>query len=244
MERYLKARGYEAEVLNTGVSGFSTAEQLAFFENEGIKYDPDFVVVGFYANDFEDNIKAGLFRLNESGALSIEKTEHIPGVKIQNAIYSVPMVGWLGENSYFYSVLFNTTWQYFKTKLAKDAAESIVEYAIPTSDEKSSYEIELTVALLDRLYRFCSERDIQLIIIDIPVVSGKSSFPLAVKGRVQEFSDAYVDSEAILAEYVRAAELHRPNGHQHISEFTHSILGVNAAGQIDSWLKASKAGTR
>jgi hypothetical protein len=238
MERYLNARGYETEVLNTGVSGFSTAEQLAFFENEGIKYDPDFVVVGFYANDFEDNIKAGLFRLNESGALSVEKTEHIPGVKIQNAIYSVPMVAWLGENSYFYSVLFNATWQYFKTKLAEDAAEAVVEYAIPTTEEKSGYEVELSVALLDRLHRFCGDRGIWLIILDIPTLSGESSFPPAIKDKIHELSDGYVDSSALLAEYVNVAELHRPNGHRHISEFTHAILGVNAAGQIDSWLKA------
>ena len=174
IERYLNAReAIKAEVLNTGVSGFSTAEQLAFLENEGIKYDPDFVVVGFYANDFEDNIKAGLFRLDESGALSVEKTEHIPGVKIQNAIYSVPMVAWLGENSYFYSVLFNATWQFFKAKLAEDAAEAAIEYAIPTSDEHSDYEIELTAALLNRLHRICSERGIRLIVLDIPTIVGR-----------------------------------------------------------------------
>jgi hypothetical protein len=238
IEHYLDVKGYKTEVLNTGVSGFSTAEELAFFENEGIKYDPDFVVVGFYANDFEDNIKAGLYSLNEDGVLSVAKTEHIPGVKIQNAIYSVPMVAWLGENSYFYSVLFNTTWQYFKIKLAKDAAEAVVEYAIPTTEENSTYEIELSVALLDRLHRFCDARGIRLIILDIPKLSGESSFPPAIKDKIHELSDGYVDSSALLAEYVNVAELHRPNGHRHISEFTHAILGVNAAGQIESWLKA------
>lgn len=236
MERYLNERGYKAEVLNTGVSGFSTAEQLAFLENEGVKYDPDFVVVGFYANDFEDNIKAGLFRLDENGALSVEKTEHIPGVKIQNAIYSVPMVAWLGENSYFYSVLFNATWQFFKAKLAEDAAEATIEYAIPTSDEHSDYEIELAAALLGRLHRFCNERDIRLVILDIPQVTGDSSFPHVLKARIDQLSDAYVDSSALLAEYQGVAELHLPHGSQHISEFSHVTLGVDAARQIAVWL--------
>ena len=101
VERYLNARGYQVEVLNAGVSGFSTAEELLFLENEGFKYQPDVVIVGFNANDLEDNIKAELFRLNEDGSLSIAKKEHLPGVRIQNLIYSLPMVAWLSENSYF-----------------------------------------------------------------------------------------------------------------------------------------------
>jgi hypothetical protein len=241
IEHYLDVKGYETEVLNTGVSGFSTAEELAFFENEGIKYDPDFVVVGFYANDFEDNIKAGLYSLSGDGVLSVAKTEHIPGVKIQNAIYSVPMVAWLGENSYFYSVLFNATWQFFKAKLAEDAAEAAIEYAIPTSDEHSNYEIELAAALLDRLHRFCKEHDIRLVILDIPQVTGESSFPHVLKARIDELSDAYVNSSALLAEYQGVAELHLPHGSQHISEFSHTILGVSAAKQIDSWLRMEKS---
>ena len=99
--------GYNAQVINTGVSGFGTAEALLFLENEGIKYRPDAVVLGFYANDFVDNVKAGFFRLNPDGSLSIEKKQHIPGVRVQNLIYSLPLVPWLSEHSYFYSLLFN-----------------------------------------------------------------------------------------------------------------------------------------
>ncbi len=115
IEKFLRAHGFEAQVLNSGVSGFSTAEELVFLENEGIRYEPDFVVLGFFANDFEDNLKAGLFRLHEDGTLSVEKTEHVPGVGIQKLIDALPMMQWLGENSYFYSLLFNTVWEYFKS---------------------------------------------------------------------------------------------------------------------------------
>src|SRR3954451_15931747 len=47
LERYLTSRGVRAEVLNTGVSGFSTAEEVVFLENEGYRYQPDVVVLGF-----------------------------------------------------------------------------------------------------------------------------------------------------------------------------------------------------
>ena len=99
IEKYLKAHGHNTEVINTGISGFSTGEELLFLENEGIKYKPDFVVLGFFANDFQDNIKAGFFKLDEHGNLLIQKKQHIPGVRVQNIIYKLPFVKWLGEKA-------------------------------------------------------------------------------------------------------------------------------------------------
>ena len=55
-----------------------------FSKNEGFKYHPDVVVLGFFANDFEDNLKAGLFELDDQSRLVELKHEHIPGVRIQN----------------------------------------------------------------------------------------------------------------------------------------------------------------
>ena len=40
-ERYLKAHGLDAEVINAGVSGFGTAEEAVFLEQEALKYHPD-----------------------------------------------------------------------------------------------------------------------------------------------------------------------------------------------------------
>jgi hypothetical protein len=60
IERHLESKGVNAQVLNTGISGFSTAEELAFLENEGIRYEPDIVVLAFFGNDLADNIKSGL----------------------------------------------------------------------------------------------------------------------------------------------------------------------------------------
>ena len=81
IESSLKSYAIEAQALNTGISGFGTAEQLVFLENEGIKYEPDFVVVGFYGNDFENNVTTSLFRL-ENGVLTVGRTAHTPGIRI------------------------------------------------------------------------------------------------------------------------------------------------------------------
>jgi lysophospholipase L1-like esterase len=45
----------DVEVVNAGVSGYSTDQELLWFQNEGIKYDVDLVVLVFAGNDIGDN---------------------------------------------------------------------------------------------------------------------------------------------------------------------------------------------
>lgn len=236
VEKYFLKADVEIEVLNTGVSGFSTAEELIFLENEGIKYDPDIVILGFSGNDLEDNIKAGLFGLDRDNNLVIEKREHIPGVRIQNFIYSLPGVRWLGGNSYFYSLLFNATWEHFKEKLAGTRSENIVEYTVATQTTFSDFQITLASQILKRMYEFCTENNIKLVIIDIPATNYNdeifSSFPSSLLPAALAYSDAYVDGASLLEEYFNVGELHLPHGQRHISEFTHAVIGVDAAKKI------------
>jgi len=47
IERYFAVRKKCVEAINTGVSGFGTAEELVLLENEGVKFHPDFVYLVF-----------------------------------------------------------------------------------------------------------------------------------------------------------------------------------------------------
>jgi hypothetical protein len=235
LERYLARRGVTAEVLNAGVSGFSTAEALAYLENEGHKYQPDVVVLGFYANDFEDNLKAGLFAL-EDGKLVAVKREHVPGVRIQNAIYAVPGVPWLSENSYAYALAFNGVWMYFKNALrerAKDGVEDApeFEYAVATKSAHSEYEVALAAVLIERMREFSSARGIRLIVVDIPQPGSAHQVVESVPpGLLKDVE--LVGSRALLGDFEGAAELHLPRGHRHISEFTHTLIGAELGRRI------------
>jgi hypothetical protein len=237
LERYLARQGVRAEVLNAGVSGFSTAEELVYLENEGHKYQPDVVVLGFYANDFEDNMKARLFTL-ESDKLVAVKREHLPGVRIQNAIYAVPGVRWLSENSYAYSLAFNGVWMHFKSALRERAASfgapadsPDFEYAVATKAGHSPYELSLAAALVERMQRFCQSRGIRLIVADIPRPNDPyrmvESLPPGMLNDIE-----FVDSRALLGELDGVVEMHKPRGHRHISEFTHTLLGVELGRRI------------
>jgi lysophospholipase L1-like esterase len=225
------------EAINAGVSGWSTAEALAFVENEGVRYQPDAVVLGFYGNDFEDNLKAGLFALGPDGQLVEKKHEHIPGVKIQNALYRMAPVRWLSENSYFYSLFFNAVWEHFKALAAKAARQAApTEYAVASRDGPSRHELALAEALILRLDAFCKARGIRLIVADIPRRPGPQRFaasiPPEMAARLHAAGVELVGSAPLLAAYDGVAEMHVPNGHQHISEFTHTLIGVEIARRV------------
>jgi hypothetical protein len=48
-------------VVNAGTPGFGTAQELAFFEEYGSEMAPDMVVLGFFGNDYADNMKQPTF---------------------------------------------------------------------------------------------------------------------------------------------------------------------------------------
>lgn len=250
LERSLATQHTKVEAINAGVSGFSTSEALVLLENEGVKYHPDAVVLGFYANDFEDNLKAGLFGLDGQGKLIEIKREHIPGVRIQNFIYNVPPLRWLSENSYFYSLLFNTVWKHFKNRLRQEAVKADpklqssvsggddFEYAIPATTRFTEYQIALAAALIERMHRFCEARAIRLIVVDIPVGLESyrfvSSFPPQLVARLRAGGIEYLNSESLFADFDGVAEIHLPHGQRHISEIAHTLIGVGISRSLRS----------
>ena len=239
LERYLRKNGIRAEVFNTGISGFGTAEELIYLENEGIKYKPDAVVLGFNANDFDDNVRSDLFRI-EGDKLVIANKTYIPGVSILDAINAVALLRWLSENSYFYSFALNTVWDAAKrARLRSSEQWRETEFTIPTSIDK--YKTELEVALLQRLYAFCRSHSIMLIVVDIPrrVDVEKSepdflgSVPADLQSQFRENSDALILSEDVFAPYRGLTEFH---GLTHINEFSHLMLGIAVGRNIRTLL--------
>jgi hypothetical protein len=247
LERVLDRRGVRAEAMNAGVSGFGTAEALVFLENEGVRYAPDLVVLGFGANDFEDNVKAGLFSLDQ-GRLTEQKHEHIPGVAVQNVIYRLGAVRWLSENSYFYSLLFNNVWNYFKVQLARSSDATApshkteastrleFEFAVASVTALTPYQVDLAAALIERMHRFCAERGMRLIVVDIPNFGGKyrsfSSIPASMGDRLRTSGIELIDSGSLLGPYQGIAEMHLPNGYHHISEFSHTTIALELGRRV------------
>ncbi|MEI8343169.1 MAG: GDSL-type esterase/lipase family protein [Verrucomicrobiota bacterium] len=182
IERKLAQLGRKAEVMNTGISGFGTAEELAFLENEGLKYKPDVVVLGWYANDPDDNVKSGMFAV-ENGQLVPRKYEHVPGVSILNAINRIPPLRWASEHSWFYSLLFNHIWDLKKELLSKKSAAETAEFTAraPSQDKTTvNYQNELSAKLIERLRETCAKAGARLVILDIPLFKTAADFETSV----------------------------------------------------------------
>ena len=237
LERYLKKDGINAEVFNTGISGFGTAEELIYLENEAIKYNPDAVVLGFFGNDFDDNARSDLFRI-EDGELVIANKSYIPGVRVLDVINSVPLLRWLSENSYFYSFAMNTVWEAAKgARLGSEEAARETEFTAPTSIDK--YKVDLTLALLHRLYAFCKSHGVMLIVVDIPARSKPDflpSIPADLQNGFRENSDALILSEEIFAPYIGLTELHGLRGTGHPNGFSDLTLGIAVGEKIRALL--------
>jgi lysophospholipase L1-like esterase len=53
LERLLNESGRRSDVINAGVGNYNTAQEVAWFEERGLAYEPDEVILGFYINDAE-----------------------------------------------------------------------------------------------------------------------------------------------------------------------------------------------
>jgi hypothetical protein len=220
------------EVLNCGVSGLGTAEQLAFLENEGLKYRPDVVVLAWFANDLDDNVKSGLFTVRD-GALVAEKFAHQPGVAVLDALNRWAVLRWASEHSYFYSLLFNRVWDWRKARLSQQAS---AEYAIKAPVPEAAVETAqhtLAAKLVERMHAACRQAGAKFVIVDVPAFKAvddfESSIPAPLRPVFRAHCDVLLASEEVLGAMRGQAPLFVAHGQHHISETTHAALAAALA---------------
>jgi hypothetical protein len=221
--------------MNTGVSGFGTADELAFLEHEGMKYHPDVVVVAFFANDFEDNIRSNLYALKNDTLVAADH-QYTPGVRPIALMNLVPGASWLSQNSYLFSLVVNTVWETSqKLQRALIGKRVVTEYAVRISDV-TEYQQKLTVELLNRVKSITRSAAVPFVIVDIPELS-----PSAPEGWVSSIPPSLVPSFVSACDFFVPASsymtgikgpTHVPHGHHHITEEVHRKI----AGALDNVL--------
>jgi lysophospholipase L1-like esterase len=99
--------GYRVQVINAGVSGFSTSQELILLERDGPALQPDAVVVGFFINDPQDNIDKSVHSIDgdslvrDGGAASAYS-----GVsRVKRVVNAIPGYEWLARNSMLVNAL-------------------------------------------------------------------------------------------------------------------------------------------
>ena len=169
LEREL-SRTRPAEVINMGVSGFGTAEELILLRNVGLKYDPDLVILAYFPNDPYNNAVSGLFRLVEGKlAESQESTE--PAIYIRDRLNKIPGYSFFCQHSHLVNFVRGLFSRYFIRKLAR---KHNIESTVPRKLDRQ--QKALTAALVSRMALELEERGVSLIILDIPLVLGDEVF--------------------------------------------------------------------
>jgi len=170
--------GTHYEVINGGTGGYSTDQELLFFETEGKKYRPDLVILLFYYNDVVVNtmatywdVQKPVFEL-QGGKLQLT---NVPVPKATKRVAGAQSIAqWMSSNSRIYSSLADIFGQMSRTwlgsasppKMPPSYREFIVFQSSPSADTQRAWEV--TEALLGRLKRDVASTGGQLVVFRIP----------------------------------------------------------------------------
>lgn len=236
LERELSARGICAEVLNAGVSGFGTAEELVYLERELWKYAPDLVLVSFFVNDFGDNVRSNLFRLDDAGNLQIAADQYVPAGRLGDFLNRNALLGWLSGYSNAFVLAKERANDLMKGELERQretAARSESGSGSQRSDAgAANYERRLTLAILERLYQATRAKRVPLVIQSIPSrrvdrVELVETFPSEFE-RERE-SLYFFAAKAVLEPHRDRELLYWERSHGHWTPFAHARAGEGLA---------------
>jgi hypothetical protein len=164
LERRLQAdqqSGDTWEVINAGIGHTGTAHQLAFFNAEGYKYEPDLVVLAFCSNDPWDNVHSAMYSLHE-GELVKHNAPKPRLIWIQKLTHRLPGFNTLFARSHLFNTIkYKATHQHFSSLAAQSGAPANELAAL---ERRST----LTKHLLTALDRACQGKNCRLLVAIIP----------------------------------------------------------------------------
>jgi hypothetical protein len=104
LENRMRADGFRVEALNFAVSGFGTAEELRTYQAYARRFAPDFVLQEWDRSDFDDNLRADLWRLRD-GALVDASPTYLPSVALQDWLNRSAVYRYVAANSQLYGMI-------------------------------------------------------------------------------------------------------------------------------------------
>lgn len=180
-ERY---QDNEFQVINSGVGGYSPVHEFLYLKTEGIKYQPDIVIIGLHMNDFIEE------RASLKHAKRDEKGEIVAIQISQKHLFPEAVEDFLKKNSFTYNVFLQNEERLLKLKgkiIARLTFQQVPEYSKEATDFKpGDIEKDLFVITreipesdfnklfspvaerLNQMSQFLNQRKIPMVIIVIP----------------------------------------------------------------------------
>ncbi len=154
------------EVINLGVYGFSTAQELITLERVGLRYHPDLVVLVTMTNDYTDNLlNISSFGprpryLVKNDSLVLEGTAQPSAQTIFRAI-NLPIPGrkFFHQHSYLYYAINHYLYQ----RLITDRINSIVLEQKRSLDKEG--QMKLYYRLVERMKNICENDGIDFLVV-------------------------------------------------------------------------------
>jgi lysophospholipase L1-like esterase len=174
LERRLRARGYPVDAVALGVSDFGTAQELILLEREGLRYQPDLVVLAFTHNDLANNhplihsnTDRPYFRLGPD-----ERLERLP-FRMESRSRG-PLRDFLRRNLRIYTFFpkrVREAVRQVRKNTAKDGPKRFQDHfeLYPTAQEPLGREAwELTFALLREFRRTARAAGTEFVLLAVP----------------------------------------------------------------------------
>ena len=244
LERALRADGRRVEVLNAGVSGYSTAEEALYLERELFRYEPDLVLVSFYSNDLVDNARAGLFRLDGDQLVQIADS-YVPGGRFGNLLNTNPLFSFLSEHSSAFALLKEAATTAAKQSVVAENLGHVAsaEGAMAGDNPFAREQRRLTAAIFERIYADVREKGIPLLIQSIPTpvypdgpggarIQLLDLFPMA-EFPVDRPGLAFLSAKTVLDPLVGKQLLYHLRSHGHWTPLAHRLDGQALAKLVE-----------
>ena len=192
LERWLRNRGFQVEVLNFAVGGFGTTEMLQTYQEFGRKFNLDVVVFSWDFSDMNDNLRSNLYRLKDDHLVRAD-SEYLPGVHIQDRLMRYGLYRLIADHSQFYSFARERISLYLRKRMAKARKAALdVEPIQPSagddqgeSDAMDTAEKQAVVGLSSALVIFArnlvTDSGSDFYLVDIPVRLSRTEFKSSVE---------------------------------------------------------------
>lgn len=244
LERSLQDRGLNVQVLNAGVSGYSNAEALLYLKRELLRYEPDLVLISFFSNDLVDNVRSGLFAL-EDGEFVQTSESYVPAGGLGNFLNTNPLFNFLSGYSDAFALVKERATTLMKQQAVAANLENL-DQGSPRGRENaqsspaslsSDYDRRLAAAIFEEMLAVTSDKGISLVIQSIPVELRDP--PRLVDPFPLEFFDvnreglAYFSAADVLQPHLERGELlYNQHSHFHWTPFSHEQAGRALAERI------------
>ena len=204
VQNYINKKNIPENVqcINAGVGGYSPWQEFIYLKDEGIKYDPDLVVVGFVLNDITEK-----FLLKRFGGIGI-------GSQLQETIKSKESR--LRQNSSIYNALLNFIAEIKYGEDVKDGAKKreIVDLHKVVDNpynEKVLKAWELTLRNLEKIIIFCRKENIEVLMVVFPYTFQFDNIQSSPQSRLKGFSEqqniSFIDMLPIFAEKLKTKKV-------------------------------------